>query len=282
MHTRCFRYRSLATAILLLIVYHPLDVQAQAGCFGESFPVGAVAGGGNCDGFRVGQTIGLINNPAHVAWGDQWSAAGGYRQLYELAALQRVWGAGRYRSNSWGIGMTVSHFGKDDFYTETETVVCWGLRLRRNLAIGIEIDNMQLAYTPQMPRYTGWSLGLGMIYQPLDEIVLTGTIGNMISSDFIPDYDLPRRYHLSTAFILPGEIQLGMAWRKSEGDHDLLGLGQRLGLARSLYFLSAVYFDPARYALGGEIILRGQKIFYTYLSHPDLGGTHYVEFEIGN
>ncbi|MFC1476275.1 hypothetical protein ACFLQW_04670, partial [Candidatus Zixiibacteriota bacterium] len=83
------------------------------------------------------------------------------------------------------------------------------------------------------------------------------------------------------AFILPGQIQLGAGWKKSDEDHDLLGLGQRLGLAKNLYFLSAVYFDPARYALGSEIILRGQSIFYTYLSHPDLGGTHYVEFEVG-
>jgi hypothetical protein len=273
--------RFLPTAFFLLIMSQPLEAKAQAGCFGELFPVGALAGSGNCDGIRAGQAVALINNPAHVAWGNRWSAGGGYRQLYGLDVLQRVWGAGRYRRDSWGIGLTVSYFGQTDFYTETEAAICFGLRLRHNIAVAVDIRNMQLAYTPEMPRYTGWSSGVGIIYQPIKEILVTGAIGRAINSNFIPGYTLSRRYHLSLAFILPGEIQLGAGWKQSEGDRDLLGLGQRLGLAKNLYFLSAVYFDPARYALGAELILRGQKIFYTYLSHPNLGGTHYVEFEVG-
>ena len=70
MSQRHLIYRFLPAAFFLLIMSQPLEVGAQAGCFGELFPVGALAGSGNCDGIRAGQAVALINNPAHAAWGE--------------------------------------------------------------------------------------------------------------------------------------------------------------------------------------------------------------------
>jgi len=254
---------------------------AGAGAFGDLFTAGALVAGGNCDGLWAGRVVALIGNPAHAVWGDRWSAGGGYRQLYGVDALQRTWAGGKYRRNHWGVGVAISQFGKRDFYTETVTAICLGLRIRRNVAVGVNLDHLQLAYTPDMPNYAGWAAGLGIIFQPQEQIIVTGAIGEALNSDFIADYRLPGRYQLSGMYSVSAEIQLGASWTKKECDGDLVGLGQRLGLVRHLYFLSAVYFNPARYALGAEIILRGQSVFYTYLSHPDLGGTHYVEFAMG-
>jgi len=258
----------------------PVDAQAQARAFGESFPVGSLAAVGNVDAIGAGRGIAIMNNPAHVAWGSQWSVSGGYRRLYELEYLQRVWSAAKYRRAVWGIGLAVSRFGKEDFYTETETAVSFALRVRRNLALGIDLRNLRLAYTPTMPSYAGWSLGFGMICRPISAVLVTGSIRHALQEDFIPGYDLPRRYHLSAAANLPGNVYLCAGWQKSEDDRDILGLGQKIRLAKNFAFLCAVYFDPARYALGGELIVRGQSIYYSYLSHPEIGGTHYIEFEI--
>jgi hypothetical protein len=276
-----FQFSRLVAVVMLLWCGGITDAAAQAGCFGDLFPAGALAGGGNVDGIQAGRAVSLLVNPAHTGWGGRWSAGGGYRPLYGMEKLQRVWMAGKYRRDMWGVGMTVTHFGERDFYTETEAAFCFGRRLRHNLAAGLGLTYMNLAYTPEMPSYTGWSLDAGMIYQPLENVMISGAARHLAQSGFIPDGGPARTYHVSAAFIVSPGIQLGVGWTRQRHDHDLVGLGQRLGLVKGLYFLSAVYLDPARYALGAEFILRGQAIFYTYLSHPDLGGTHYVEFEVG-
>jgi len=267
--------------LIALLVCMPVDAQAQARAFGESFPVGSLAAVGNVDAIRAGQATAIMNNPAHVAWGSRWSVSGGYRRLYELEYLQRTWGAMKYRHGVWGIGLAVTRLGKEDFYTETEAAVCLGLRIKKVVAIGVSLHNQRLAYTPQMPTYSGWSMGLGSIIKPLSMVLVSGSISHALAERFIPGHDLPRQYRLSAAAYLPGHISLGVGWQKNEGDRDILGFGQKIQVADNFAFLSAVYFDPARYALGGEFILGRQSIYYCYLSHPELGGTHYIEFEIG-
>jgi len=264
----------------LMSTLQPAIVQAQAGAFNELFPVGLLAGIGNCDAMIAGQAPSLLFNPAHAAWGDKWSAAGGYRRLYELEYFQRVWGTGKYRRKRWGVGFSVTRFGKEDFYTETEVTVAFGWRVMRDIAIGFGLNNMRLAYTPTIPGYSGWSLDLGAICRPVGGITIAGAIGNIVSDDFKPGYTLPRNYRISAAADISSDILLGIGWSRGEGDRDLLGLGQKIRLAPNFYFLSAVYFDPARYALGGELEFLKQTICYCYLSHPHLGGTHYIEFEI--
>jgi len=267
-------------AAVLISVLQPAIVLAQAGAFGESFPVGSLAGIGNCDAMIAGQVPGMSFNPAHAAWGDTWSIAGGYRRLYKLDYFQRVWGTGKYSRKQWGVGISVTRFGKEDFYTETEVLAAFGWRLKRDVAIGFGLKNMRLAYTPTIPDYSGWSLDLGAIVRPASGITIAGAIGNAVVEDFIPGYTTLRNYRFSAAADISGDIFLGIGWSKGEGDRDLLGLAQKIRLARNFTFLSALYFDPARYALGGELELLKQTICYCYLSHPELGGTHYIEFEI--
>jgi hypothetical protein len=278
-HLRTFGV--LVTIIPLLLAGHPSESRAQAGCFAEAYPVGVLAGSGNCDGLRAGQVLGLSRNPAHAAWGKRWSAGGGYRQLYGLAALSRIWGAARYRGHSGGLGITLTRLGQTDFYAETEMGLCFAIRVRPSLALGMGLKNLQLTYTAELPSYLGWSVGAGMICQPLTEVVATAAIAQAWSTDFIPGHRLPRRYHLSLAITFPEEIQLGASWEKRPPARALLGLGQRLVLTQNFSFYAALYFAPARYALGAECILQGQAIYYTYVSHPQLGGTHYVEFVVG-
>lgn len=276
------KFSRLGSALLLLLLgVLPVEVTAQAMAFGESFPVGALAGVGNCDAIYGGQALATLQNPAHVVWGSRWSAAGGYRRLYELEYLQRTWGAVKYRHAGWGIGLAVTRLGKEDFYTETEAAICFGLRIKTSLAMGVSVQNQRLAYTPKMPTYSGWSLGCGAIIKPLSMVLVSGSINQILAERFLPGFDLPRQYRLAGAAHLPGNVSLGVGWQKNEGDRDILGLGQRIKLAEHFAFLSSVYFDPARYALGGEFIVSGQSIYYCYLSHPELGGTHYIEFEIG-
>ena len=254
---------------------------AQSGAFGELFPSGQLAGVGNCDAIRPGEGVSLLNNPAHAAWGTQWSFAGGYRRLYELEYLQRVWGAAKFSHHRWGVALSLTRFGKEEFYTETEGALAVGVRPFRGFAAGIDLRNLRLAYTPEDPSYDGWSLGCGVIWNPVSAVIASGSMRDAFRQDFIPGYSLPRQFRLSVAASLPGNVQLGAGWSKSENDRAILGLGQRIVVTRNFNFLSAVYFNPARYALGAEFTIRGQVISYTFLSHPELGGTQYVEFAIG-
>jgi hypothetical protein len=269
--------------VALVFVFDPLttEARAQGSAFGESFPIGSLAGVGNCDALIAGEAPALMCNPAHAVWGGQWSGGGGYRRLYELEYFQHVWAGAKYHRKRWGIGLSLSRFGKEDFYTETRASMAVGWQAARTVAFGIEVDRLALAYTPGAPAYSGISLGLGALYQPADAIIVSGAVGNIAAQDFIPGYAVPRRYRVSVAAKVPGEVFLGASWMKTEGDRDLIGLGQDIRLAKNFSFLSAVYFDPARYALGGKLDLLKQKICYCYLSHPELGATHYIEFEIG-
>ena len=269
-------------AATLIVALGPAgDAAAQSSAFGELFPSGQLAAVGNCDALRAGEGASALNNPAHAAWGTRWSFGGGYRRLYELEYLQRVWAAAKYRYHRWGAAVSLTRFGKEEFYTETEAALACAARLMRGLAAGIELRNLRLAYTPDDPSYDGWSLGWGVIWNPVAALTASGSIRNALRQNFVPASGLPRQYRLSAAANLPGKVQVGAGWAKNEGDRAILGLGQKIGVAQNLNFLSAVYFNPARYALGAEFVLRGQSISYTYLSHPDLGGTHYVEFAIG-
>jgi hypothetical protein len=139
-----------------------------------------------------------------------------------------------------------------------------------------------LAYTSEAPTYTGWSAGVGVLWNPISTVIASAAIRHALREDFIPQARLPRQVHLSAAATIAEDIRLGASWQTNDDEHDLLGLGQRILLAENVAFLSAVYFNPARYALGGEFTVYGQSISYCYLSHPDLGGTHYIEFQFGD
>ena len=269
-----------AVAVKLVLLCRSAAPQAQIAAFGEMFPAGQLAAVGNCDALRAGEGVSVLNNPTHAAWGATWSFAGGYRRLYELEYLQRVWGAAKYHRDHWGAAFTVTRLGKEEFYTETDAAFAFALRPWRRLAIGMDLHNLRLAYTTEAPTYSGWSCGAGAIWSPISALVAAGSIRNAIKQDFIPGYRVPRQYNLSVAVSLPGNVQLGTGWLKSEGARAIFGLGQRIAVASNFNFLSAVYFNPARYALGAEFVLRGQALSYTYLSHPDLGGTHYIEFAL--
>ncbi len=267
-------------AVLITLLLTPQSLPAQSGAFGGVFDAGALVAVGNSDAARPGQAVAILNNPAQVVIGGKWSAAAGYHRLYELEYLQRSWGAAKFRGDRWGVGLSVSRFGKEEFYTETETAMAIGVRPCDRFAFGVEVKNLRLAYTPDAPNYVDWSAGIGVVGRPLSAVTVTGTVGGIGLGNFLPGYDLPREYRLSAAADLAGDIRLCGSWTQQEDDRDILALGQRIGLSDSFAFTSAVYFEPARYALGGEFILSGQTIYYTYLSHSELGGSHYLEFEV--
>ncbi len=274
--------KTILIAGVLLILATPSHACAQSGAFGEQFAQGALVGVGNCDAMYYGAAFGMTCNPAHAAAGETWGFSAGYRRMYGLSECDRVSASGKYTLSHGGVGISVHQFGKADFYTEFESAISAGLRVNSRITVGITGTLHRLAYTPNLPDYTGWSAGIGALYQPCKELTISAAARRLISTDFLPGYPLPECYQVSAAYSVPAVIQIGASWSTAGDNRDVIGLGQRVQLANNVRFLSALYFDPVRYALGGEVLVYGQGLTYTYLSHQDLGGTHYFVFGFGN
>ncbi len=273
--------RCVGITLVLVLALSGVAV-AQSGAFGEQFVHASLVGVGNCDAVYYGRSFSLARNPAHTAVGEKWGFDAGYRRMYGLSEFDRVSAAAKVVLSQSGVGISVSRFGKADFYTEFESSVHAAVRIKSRLALGVTAAVHRLAYTPNLPAYTGWSASVGALYAPRKDLIISAAIHRLVRTDFVPRYSLPRYYQASAAYSVPDVIQIGTSWSKHEHNRDLVGFGQRVHLAENFRFLSALYFDPVRYALGVEFTVYGQFLTYTYLSHQDLDGTHYMSYGIGN
>jgi hypothetical protein len=223
------------------------------------------------------QAADLLACPVALIESNQILAEAGYRRLYELSELDKVYLAGGYRTGNFTFGLGFSQFGQRNYYVEQ--VVRGTAAYRYSHFSGGVLMSAKLLDIDKDERKVSLSaasvgLAAGVYYKSY----YLGIAADNLNRPRLDDNRDPERMTLNlygqvkgmTAFSVTGRV----FWEEDE--KAIFSIGQYFHLPGDNAVFVGVQSDPLSYGGGIDISYAGFGITYAVAHHPVLGFTHNV------
>jgi hypothetical protein len=257
----------MKTILFLLILSAPV--------LGYEYEAGRSLGMGKTVLFSSPEASDFLSCPTAIPERGQFLLESGYRNLYELSELNKVYFAAGYRFKNIFGGIGLSQLGKSDYYIEQQLRGVVGAMYDRFvLATIIDGKNVEFGRGLGTYRADAYGVAAGIHFEHGYFSLVANNINrpklekNATAENAL--YEIRGEVIGSSKFSLTGRLAL------EENKKPMVSVGQYIRIADQLALCWGVVDNPVSYGAGAEFRYHGMIINYSTRYHPVLGFSHNV------
>ncbi len=214
-------------------------------------------------------------NPSGILHVEEWGASASWHREWELDELSSGNVSG-ILSRSWGsIAIGGSFVGDAALYTESIVGAAYARRIGK-LEAGIRA-NFGMARTDNWNANT-ILIGVGAMY-PTSKVASVGFWVDNITASKIDGNVIPMRSAIGVKYYPTNWINLHADYYLEGDQKATMRFGQETIIAELVSIRGGVNFRPNTYHFGLGVLYNDFELSWSYIAHPELGGSMMVGLE---